>query len=125
MDLPFTQIYSEEFDHNIISSDQFKGCCAPIFGMMPGTAKFSAKLKKGKIARLETTFNDLATQFKKDFTEAFTNEKLIELIQLTIEKLFPILDTTKIYEQMCSQFNIDYTTVDIESIESYIDNYFN
>ena len=74
---------------------------------------------------VQTTFNDLATQFKKDFTEAFTNEKLIELIQLTIEKLFPILDTTKIYEQICSQFNIDYTTVDIESIESYIDNYFN
>lgn len=74
---------------------------------------------------VQQTFNDLAIKFKKDFTEAFTNEKLMELIQLTIEKMFPVLDTTQIYEQICSQFNIDYKQVDIDSIESYIDNYFN
>lgn len=74
---------------------------------------------------VQQTFNDLAVKFKKDFTEAFTNEKLMELIQLTIERMFPVLDTTKIYEQICSQFNIDYNNVDIDSIESYLDNYFN
>ncbi len=74
---------------------------------------------------VQQTFNDLVVKFKKDFTEAFTNEKLMELIQLTIERMFPVLDTTKIYEQICSQFNIDYNNVDIDSIESYLDNYFN
>lgn len=74
---------------------------------------------------VQQTFNDLAIKFKKDFTEAFTNEKLMELIQLTIDRMFPVLDTTQIYEQICSQFNIDYNQVDIDSIESYIDNYFN
>lgn len=74
---------------------------------------------------VQQTFNDLAVKFKKDFTEAFTNEKLMELIQLTIDRMFPVLDTTQIYEQICSQFNIDYNQVDIDSIESYIDNYFN
>lgn len=74
---------------------------------------------------VQQTFNDLAIEFKKDFTETFTNEKLMELIQLTIDRMFPVLDTTQIYEQICSQFNIDYNQVDIDSIESYIDNYFN
>lgn len=74
---------------------------------------------------VQQTFNDLAVKFKKDFTEAFTNEKLMELIQLTIERMFPVLDTTQIYEQICSQFKIDYNTVDIDSIESYLDTYFN
>lgn len=74
---------------------------------------------------VQQTFNDLAIKFKKDFTETFTNEKLMELIQLTIDRMFPVLDTTQIYEQICSQFNIDYNQVDIDSIESYIDNYFN
>lgn len=80
-------------------------------------------LKTLTISEVQKTFNDLATKFKEDFKTAFTNEKLMELIQLTINTMYPVPTTEDIYKHLSEVFNVTIDTNKINSIENYLLNY--
>lgn len=82
-------------------------------------------LKTLSLSEVQNTFNELAAQFKIDFTDAFTEEKLIELITLTINNIYPEKNTLQIYENICTIYNIDINNIDITEIENKIQNYYN
>lgn len=77
------------------------------------------------LSEVQKVFNELAQNFKTDFTEAFTNEKLLELIELTINNLYPEETTEGIYTQICSNYNITITDIDIIALEQKLQNYYN
>lgn len=82
-------------------------------------------LKTLSLSEVQNTFNELAAQFKIDFTEAFTEEKLIELITITINNIYPEQNLEEIYVELCSNYNLDTQNLDIISIENRIQNYYN
>lgn len=81
-------------------------------------------LKTLSLAEVQNTFNALAAQFKEDFQELFTEEKLIELVTITIGSLYPEKNTEEIYLAICTEYNIDVAGLDIASIETKIQNYY-
>ena len=80
-------------------------------------------LKTLTITEVQKTFNDLAAKFKDDFTKSFTNEKLIELIKLTIDTIYPKPTVTDVYSNLATVFNISISTTKINSIEEYLTKY--
>lgn len=80
-------------------------------------------LKTLTLEEVNKTFNSLAEEFKVDFTKSFTNEKLIELIQLTIKQLYPIPTNEEIYQNLAILYNTEISTQKIEQIENYLNNY--
>lgn len=80
-------------------------------------------LKTLTLEEVTRTFNELAAQFKVDFTNTFTNEKLMELIQLTIEKMYPILTNEEIYQNLATLFETEITPEKINNIEAYLASY--
>lgn len=80
-------------------------------------------LKTLTLDEVQKKFNELAAQFKKDFTEAFTNEKLMELIELTINKMYPELTLVQIYQNLATTFNTTISDEKIAAIENYLTNY--
>ena len=85
----------------------------------------STILKTLTLEEVQKVFNVLALQFKNDFTETFSNEKLIELIELVIINIFPLLNQLEIYNYICSKLHIEINESKINTIEDYINNYFN
>lgn len=80
-------------------------------------------LKTLTLDEVQRTFNDLAAKFKVDFTEAFTNEKLMELIEITVNKMFPTLTLTEIYQNIATTLKTKIDDTKISSIENYLINY--
>lgn len=80
-------------------------------------------LKTLTLEEVIKTFNELAAKFKLDFTEAFTNEKLMELIEITINKMFPELTINQIYQNIAKTYNITITEDKINKIEAYLASY--
>ena len=68
--------------------------------------------------------NRAPREFKEDFQELFTEEKLIELVTITIGSLYPEKNTEEIYSAICTEYNIDIAGLDIASIETKIQNYY-
>lgn len=85
----------------------------------------STILKTLTLEEVQKTFNALALQFKDDFTETFSNEKLTELIELVIINIFPLLNQLEIYNYIANQLHIKINESKINTIEDYINNYFN
>lgn len=65
-------------------------------------------------------FDSLVVTFKEDFSDTFTNEKLMELINLTILQIYPIPTTEEIYRQLGDLFSNPISTQKIENIENYL-----
>ena len=80
-------------------------------------------LKTLTLTEVQNTFNELAAKFKDDFTKAFTNEKLMELIELTINKMYPVPNNEEIYAQLARVYDINIDTNKINEIETYLQNY--
>lgn len=80
-------------------------------------------LKTLTLDEVQKTFNDLAIKFKADFTAAFTNEKLMELIQITINAMFPPLSIKEIYQNIATTLNTTIDDTKIQAIEDYLTNY--
>lgn len=80
-------------------------------------------LKTLTLDEVTRTFNALAEGFKLDFTSAFTNEKLMELIQLTINSLYPVPTTEEIYQELATVYGITISTEKINQIETYLNSY--
>lgn len=80
-------------------------------------------LKTLTLEEVQRNFNELAAQFKIDFTEAFTNEKLMELIQIVVDRMFPPLSTIQIYENLATTFKTTISETKITSIEDYLTKY--
>lgn len=80
-------------------------------------------LKTLSLTEVQNTFNELAEKFKTDFTNAFTNEKLMELIELTITNMFPIPSNEDIYARLANIYSIEIDQTKINLIEDYLSNY--
>ena len=68
-------------------------------------------------------FESLVNTFKVDFTDKFTNEKLVELIILTLQQIYPVPTNEDIYNQIGQLYSIEVSTEKIQKIENYLTSY--
>ena len=80
-------------------------------------------LKTLSLDEVQRTFSELAINFKNDFISSFSNEKLIELIKITIDTLYPGTNISDIYKNIAETFKIEISDAKIQSIEDYLTNY--
>ena len=80
-------------------------------------------LKTLTLEEVQKTFNELSEKFKAEFIDLFTNEKMIELIKLTLKELYPEPTLNEIYQRLSLTHNINISNEKIQKIESYLNNY--
>lgn len=80
-------------------------------------------LKTLSMTEVTKFFNDLATQFKADFAEAFSEEKLKGMIELVIDTLYPKPTIAQIYQNIATTIGVEINEAKISSIEEYLTTY--
>lgn len=83
-------------------------------------------LKSLSLDEVTKLFNKLSSDFKVDFTGAFTNEKLMELIEITITTLYPPKTTIEIYNNIFQTLGLaNPLEQKVLTIEEYLNQYYN
>lgn len=83
-------------------------------------------LKSLSLDEVTKLFNKLSSDFKVDFTGAFTNEKLMELIEITITTMYPPKTTIEIYNNIFQTLGLDNPLEQkVLTIEEYLNQYYN
>lgn len=80
-------------------------------------------LKTLTLEEVQKTFNELSENFKAEFIDLFTNEKMIELIKLTLKELYPEPTLNEIYQHLSLTHNINISEEKIQKIENYLNTY--
>lgn len=80
-------------------------------------------LKTLTLEEVRKTFNELSEKFKAEFIDLFTNEKMIELIKLTLKELYPEPTLNEIYQHLSLTHNINISEEKIQKIENYLNTY--
>ena len=80
-------------------------------------------LKTLTLEEVRKTFNELSEKFKAEFIDLFTNEKMIELIKLTLKELYPEPTLNEIYQRLSLTHNINISEEKIQKIENYLNTY--
>lgn len=80
-------------------------------------------LKTLTLEEVQKTFNELSEKFKAEFIDLFTNEKMIELIKLTLKELYPEPTLNEIYQRLSLTHNINISEEKIQKIENYLNIY--
>lgn len=80
-------------------------------------------LKTLTLEEVQKTFNELSEKFKAEFIDLFTNEKMIELIKLTLKELYPEPTLNEIYQHLSLTHNINISEEKIQKIENYLNTY--
>ena len=80
-------------------------------------------LKTLTLEEVQKTFNELSEKFKAEFIDLFTNEKMIELIKLTLKELYPEPNLNEIYQHLSLTHNINISEEKIQKIENYLNIY--
>ena len=80
-------------------------------------------LKTLTLEEVQKTFNELSEKFKAEFIDLFTNEKMIELIKLTLKELYPEPTLNEIYQRLSLTHNINISEEKIQKIENYLNTY--
>ena len=80
-------------------------------------------LKTLTLEEVQKTFNELSEEFKAEFIDLFTNEKMIELIKLTLKELYPEPTLNEIYQHLSLTHNINISEEKIQKIENYLNTY--
>lgn len=83
-------------------------------------------LKSLSLDEVTKLFNKLSSNFKVDFTGAFTNEKLMELIEITITTMYPPKTTIEIYNNIFQTLGLaNPLEQKVLTIEEYLNQYYN
>ena len=83
-------------------------------------------LKSLSLDEVTKLFNKLSSDFKVDFTGAFTNEKLMELIEITITTMYPPKTTIEIYNNIFQTLGLaNPLEQKVLTIEEYLNQYYN
>lgn len=80
-------------------------------------------LKTLTLEEVQKTFNELSEKFKAEFIDLFTNEKMIELIKLTLKELYPEPTINEIYQHLSLTHDINISEEKIQKIENYLNTY--
>ena len=82
-------------------------------------------MKSMSIGEVTNLFNKLTATFKADFTETYTDEKMIGLIQIAVETMFPPKTTIEIYNNIYQSLGLDNPSEQkVMSIEEYMTQYY-
>lgn len=82
-------------------------------------------MKSMSVGEVTNLFNKLTATFKADFTETYTDEKMIGLIQIAVETMFPPKTTIEIYNNIYQSLGLDNPSEQkVMSIEEYMTQYY-
>lgn len=82
-------------------------------------------MKSMSTGEVTNLFNKLSATFKADFTETYTDEKMINLIQIAIETMYPPKTTIEVYNNIYHSLGLDNPSEQkVMSIEEYMTQYY-
>lgn len=82
-------------------------------------------MKSMSVGEVTNLFNKLSATFKADFTETYTDEKMINLIQIAIETMYPPRTTIDVYNNIYHSLGLDNPSEQkVMSIEEYMTQYY-
>ena len=82
-------------------------------------------MKSMSVGEVTNLFNKLSRTFKADFTETYTDEKMINLIQIAIETMYPPRTTIEVYNNIYHSLGLDNPSEQkVMSIEEYMTQYY-